>query len=270
MFKIVVCSLSGGQGKTTCSLFLGQKLASQRFATLFVDADPLRDLTTYLNVELQDSQPTLLEVLRGECTVLEAIYQVPDTTDLYVLPAKMQLNQLTASSVGRDGGNPKQLRHRLKAIEQKFQVCIIDTPPQDLTINTLALLATDTVLIPVEASVKGYRSLIYTLDLIAELEKNHAITIEILGIVPFRDRWVGSRQSQESRLAIAGIQEEVGERLLLASIKESELYKRAINQATTLSAMGIAELEDPFEILAKKIQTRLNIKSEEEQCQTVF
>ena len=57
-----------------------------------------------------------------------------------------------------------------------------------------------------------------------------------------------------SRLAIEGMKEEVGEVLVLPSIRESERYKQAINQQKTLSALGYPDLEYPLEVLLEKIE----------------
>jgi chromosome partitioning protein len=69
MLTIAIASLSGGQGKTTASLMLGRILSSHQYATLMVDADPQHNLTTYLGLELQSNQPTLLEFIRKSVAV---------------------------------------------------------------------------------------------------------------------------------------------------------------------------------------------------------
>jgi chromosome partitioning protein len=50
------------------------------------------------------------------------------------------------------------------------------------------------------------------------------------------------------------MKEEVGEELVLPSIRESERYKQAINQQKTLSALGYPDLEYPLEVLLEKIE----------------
>ncbi|WP_157462498.1 ParA family protein [Crinalium epipsammum] len=74
MLTVAITSLSGGQGKTTVSLFFGRKIASLGYYTLMVDADPQHNLTTYLGVELQPNQPTLLECLKKSVALEEGIY----------------------------------------------------------------------------------------------------------------------------------------------------------------------------------------------------
>ncbi len=87
-----------------------------------------------------------------------------------------------------------------------------------------------------------------------------ATDAEVLGILPFRDRWFGNTQAHESRAAVDGMRDEAGAELVLPSIRESERYKQAINKRTTLSELGYADLEYPFEILIEKIRTHIGSK----------
>ncbi|MEH2462057.1 ParA family protein [Nostoc sp.] len=120
--------------------------------------------------------------------------------------------------------------------------------------------AGDFLIIPAEASVKGYGSLVRTLDLLNGLQDVGATNALVLGVLPFRHRWFGNTQAQESRAAVDGMRDEVGVELVLPSIRESERYKQAINKRTTLSQLGYSELEYPFEILVEKIHASLGDK----------
>ena len=105
--------------------------------------------------------------------------------------------------------------------------------------------AADFLVIPAEASVKGYGSLIRTLDLLNGLRDVGATDAEVLGVLPFRDRWFGNTQAQESRASVDSMRSEVGEQLVLPSIRESERFKQAINKRITLSELGISRLRIP-------------------------
>lgn len=64
MLILTCASLSGGQGKTTVAILLGRMLAQTGQRVLMIDADPQANLTFYLGHEVQQNQPTLLEVLK--------------------------------------------------------------------------------------------------------------------------------------------------------------------------------------------------------------
>jgi chromosome partitioning protein len=92
MLTIAIIALSGGQGKTTASLLLGRALANLGYPTLMIDADPQHNLTTYLDLELQPNQPTLLEFLKKSVSFEDAIYPIEGLPNLFLIPADDQLD----------------------------------------------------------------------------------------------------------------------------------------------------------------------------------
>jgi chromosome partitioning protein len=259
MLTITVSSLSGGQGKTTTSLFLGRLLSRQGLPTLMLDSDPQHNLTTYLGFELEPNQPTLLEFLKKTVAPEDCIYPTQDNDNLFLIPADDQLDTVQ-DYLSNSGVGATLLKRRLEAISKIFKVCIIDAPPQRSQICLTVIGAADFLIIPAEASVKGYGSLVRTLDLLSGLQDVGATNAQVLGVLPFRDRWFGNTQAQESRAAVDGMRDEVGEELVIPSIRESERYKQAINKRTTLSELGYTDLEYPFEILIEKIHAALGGK----------
>jgi chromosome partitioning protein len=251
MLTLAITSLSGGQGKTTAALMLGRLLSQQGLATLMVDADPQHNLTTYLGFELQPNQPTLLEFIKKSVTAEDCIYSVESNDNLFLIPSDDQLDNVQ-DYLSNSGVGATLLKRRLEAVADVFKVCIIDAPPQRSQICLSVMGAADFLIIPAEASVKGYGSLVRTLDLLYNLQDIGATQAKVMGVLPFRDRWIGNNQSQESRLAVDGMREEVGEELMLPSIRESERYKQAINKRRTLSELGFADLEYPFDLLISK------------------
>ena len=256
MLTVAIASLSGGQGKSTTALFLGRMLARQNLPTLMIDADPQHNLTTYLGLELQPNQPTLLEFLKNSVPFEDTIYPVEEEEHLFLIPADDQLDNANEYLSG-SGVGAMMLSRRLEPVAQAFQVCLIDSPPQRSQIAKSVIGAANFLVIPAEANVKGYGSLVRTLDLLASMQDIRATQAEILGVVPFRDKWVGLNQTSESKMSVEGMREEVGAELVLPSIRESERYKQAINKQQSLESLGFKELEYPFEVLVEKIKARL-------------
>ena len=110
-----------------------------------------------------------------------------------------------------------------------------------------AVGAADWVLIPAESATKGVNSLLDTQKFLAEQAKVMAFRGQILGIIPFRDRWVGRTQTLESRDNIAAMKEFAAHAPVLPSIRESEKFKQATRQGQLLSELGVKDLEYPFE-----------------------
>ena len=250
MQTITCTSLSGGQGKTTTSIFLGRALVQAGHRVLMIDADPQSSLTFYLGHEVQSNQPTLLEVLKKLVPVEDGIYEVQE--NLWLIPSDDALDNAQDYLSG-SGMGAIVLGKRLKEVADLFQFCIIDAPPQRSQICLTAVGAADYVLIPAEASSKGVNSLIRTLDLIQELKDIDAFEGSILGILPFRDRWTGRTQANQSKKSIETMREIAGKMTILPSILESEQFKKAIDQGKLLKDLGYSHLEHPFQQIAHQL-----------------
>lgn len=243
--KTVSClSLSGGQGKTSVSLLLGRLLAQQGQKVLMVDADPQANLTFYLGHDVKANEPTLLEVLKRQVEPADGIYPLT-TANLFLIPADEGLHK-AQEYLATIGMGALALRHSLEAVRELFDVCIIDSPSQRTQICLSVVGASEWVLIPAEASTKGVNSLLCSLELLEELGRIRAFTGQVLGVLPFRDKWFGRSQATDSREAIAAMQQVAGAIPVLPSIVESERYKQAIRLGRRLAEMGYAELEFPL------------------------
>jgi chromosome partitioning protein len=244
-------SLSGGQGKTTTIFFTSLLLAQQGKRVLAIDSDPQANLTFYLNHEVQPNQPSLLEVLTGKVTTEDGIYETGDA-NLFLIPADRGLFKVS-DYLSSSGTGAFILKLRLKAVAHLFDYVLIDVQPSRSQLCLTAVGASDSVLIPVEANVKGMNSLIDTLDFLQEQSNLMAFTGKILGVVPFRDRWVGNTQTLEGRQNIEAMKEFAEDIPILASIRESEKFKSAIRQGKLLSEMGQTDLQYPFEQIVEAL-----------------
>lgn len=245
-------SLSGGQGKTTTIFFTALLLAQQGKRVLAIDSDPQANLTFYLNHEVQPNQPSLLEVLTGQVSTEDGIYET-GYENLYLIPADRGLFKVS-DYLSSSGTGAFILKLRLKSVANLFDYVLIDVQPSRSQLCLTAVGASDCVLIPVEANVKGMNSLIDTFDFLQEQSRLMAFTGSILGVVPFRDRWVGNSQTLEGRQNIEAMKEFVGDIPILASIRESEKFKSAIRQGKLLSEMEQTDLQYPFEQIAEALR----------------
>lgn len=250
-------SLAGGQGKSTTILFAARLLARQGKTVLLVDADPQSSLTTFLGFGVEPESPTLLEVLKKQVNTKDGIYPT-QYDNLFLIPSDDALDSVQ-DYLASSGTGALTLRRRLASVAQLFDYCLVDAPPQRSQICLTVIGASNGIVIPVEASVKGLQSLLRTLELLFELkEEDPDFGGEVLGILPFRDRWVGLRRTNESQSNIESMQtisqQWLEGDLILPSIRESEKYKQAINKGTTLYEMGYDDLAYPLEVLIEKIE----------------
>jgi chromosome partitioning protein len=190
-------------------------------------------------------------VLTGQVTTENGIYET-GYENLFLIPADRGLFKVS-DYLSSSGTGAFILKLRLKSVANLFDYVLIDVQPSRSQLCLTAVGASDCVLIPVEANVKGMNSLIDTLDFLQEQSNLTAFTGKILGIIPFRDRWVGNTQTLEGRQNIEAMKEFAGDIPILASIRESEKFKSAIRQGKLLSEMGQTGLQYPFEQIVEAL-----------------
>ena len=245
-------SLSGGQGKTTTSYFLSRLLASLGKKVLAIDCDPQANLTFYLNHDVDPNQPTLLEVLTGSVKTEDGIYPT-NYENLFLIPSDKGLFKVS-EYLSTSGTGAFILKLRLKDIKEIFDYVVVDVQPSRSQICLSAVGASEHILIPVESATKGVNSLIDTLEFLQEQENLMVFTGNILGVIPFRDRWVGRTQTKESKENIQVMKEMSGEITIFPSILESEQFKRAIRNGVLLSQINHSDLQFSFEKIIEVLE----------------
>ena len=256
MKTIAVNSLSGGQGKTTTTQML-LLLLEKYGAVLGIDADPQANLSLLMGAHVDQSTPSCLELITGACEPKDCIYPYelegsPARENLFLVPADDGLEGAQEFLTGT-GMTAMVLRQRLKEVSSIFDFCVIDSPPARSHLSMTVMGAADYVLIPVEASTKGVGSLLRTFEVIEKLKKFMGEDgVKIMGVLPFRDKWVGKTQTNKSRQAIEVIKSECQERQIAVfpSILESEQYGKAANAGLLVEELGFPELQLPFNEIA--------------------
>lgn len=260
MLTISALSLSGGQGKSTTILFLSKMLAEAGYTVLTVDADPQGNISTFLQHDLQKNEPTLLEVVRGSVALEDGIYPVKGYENLFLIPADDALEGLQ-EYLSTSGAGAIMLKRRLAPAEGDFDICLVDAPPQRFQLCRAAIGASDQIIIPVELNVKGFGSLIRTTSAIEELIDIQICNPEILGVLPFRDRWTGLNQTKECETWLNYMKGEIDPNLFLPSLRESTKIVKAISSGQSLTSIREAgekyPLDAPFEELVRRIASKL-------------
>lgn len=182
MIRITVANQKGGVGKTTTAINLATAMAAIGWRVLLIDLDPQGNASTGLGVGQSQRENSSYDVLMGAATLTEAVVatKIPR---LDLVPATVDLSGAEIELVEVD-----QRAQRLKtaldtAPEGRWDVVLIDCPPSLglLTIN--ALVAAQSLLVPLQCEFFALEGLSQLLQTFERIRAKFNPTLTILGVV---------------------------------------------------------------------------------------
>ena len=174
MKVVSISNQKGGSGKSTTAVNLSAYLSLAGKRVLLIDLDPQGSLTTHLGIDKKSLEKTMYDVMLGQANLADVIIST-ETPRLHIAP--------TNNLLGKAEFELFQQEERASILDIEmagldYDYVIIDTPPNLYNLTLNALMASDTILIPIDSTfyaLEGLAVITELLDMI-ESELDHSLT----------------------------------------------------------------------------------------------
>ena len=191
---LAITNQKGGVGKTTTAINVAAALAANDLRVLVIDSDPQGNATTGMGAAKDPDRPSFYQVLLGAAEIADAVLHT-GFEGLDLVPGDKNLIGANLELVDAPR-REFRLHDKVSAVRPEYDFILIDCPPALDLLTLNALIAADSVLVPIQCEFFALEGISELMDTIQRIRDSfeHPLQIEGILLTMFDDRTNLTRQ----------------------------------------------------------------------------